>query len=225
MIFIFREAVEVNEDWIINKASADATPLASNDASNDEKEMDEESSNIIDIEGDESQLSIMEVVEESNHDHDKHSDSKDNNNHETNDIVKHNDSIEVVPEFIDEIDELDAQEKQSNSETELDNGEPLPKITVEASEYSNKNKEDSIINDNNTDFIEHGDFDFLNSSGESLGLNDENLTESQRQFLAANKDLIQPKEKAIDDSRASEREEKNNEDSDSESERLVIDTI
>ena len=213
MIFIFREAVEVNEDWIINKASADATPLASNDASNDEKEMDEESSNIIDIEGDESQLAIMEVVEESNHDHDKHSDSKDNNNHETNDIEKQNDSIEVVPEFIDEIDDQDAQENQANSET------------VEASEYSNKNKEDSIINDNNTDFIEHGDFDFLNSSGESLDLNDENLTESQRQFLAANKDLIQPKEKAIDDSRASEREEKNNEDSDSESERLVIDTI
>ena len=208
MIFIFREAVEVNEDWIINKASADATPLASNDASNDEKEMDEESANIIDIEGDESQLSIMEVVEESNQDHDKHSDSKDNNNHETNDIEKQNDSIEVVPEFIDEIDDQDAQENQANS-----------------SEYLNKNKEDSIINDNNTDFIEHGDFDFLNSSGESLGLNDENLTESQRQFLAANKDLIQPKEKAIDDSRDSEREEKNNEDSDSESERLVIDTI
>ena len=212
----------MNEDWIINKDSTDATPLASNDASNDEKDMDEEL-NTIDIEGDETQLAIMEVVEDSNtqlkQDSDKHSNLI-NDAKQAENENKQNESVEVDPNFIDE---QDAIENQAISERELKNDETFPTQTIEASEFSNKSNEKYLINDNNTDYNADENFDFLNSSGESLGLNDDNLTEAQRQFLAANNALINVKRKDSGNTKDTESE-RNSEESDSESERLVIDT-
>ena len=98
LLYNFREAVEVNEEWIINKDSTE-TPSASNDPSDDEKEEDnqDEESSIIHMEEEESQIDFMEVVDDNDFldNNDDQGDVAAGDNHNDVDNVLENDGVPV----------------------------------------------------------------------------------------------------------------------------------